>query len=103
MSQNLVHATIAAGITGIPFAAAMSVGYAYMLDLVPPERTAEFVGIHTVSLSAAMVFGGVIAGKLIDMLGYRSIFPVAVACIIVGVIILQFVQARRVPGISSES
>jgi MFS family permease len=73
----------------------MAVGYAYMLDLIPRERTAEFVGINAVSLSAPMIFGPIIAGKVIDSVGYRWVFPGAAACMIVGLIILQFVKARR--------
>ena len=95
LSQNLTHAIIGAGITGIPFAASMAVGYAYMLDLIPRERTAEFVGINAVSLSAPMIFGPIFAGRLIDMLGYRWVFPAAAACMIVGLVILQFVHPRR--------
>jgi MFS family permease len=72
----------------------MAVGLAYMLDLVPRNRTAEFVGFSVISVAVAQIVGPMIGGKLIDVIGYRSIFPAAAASMIVGVIILQFVSAR---------
>jgi MFS family permease len=93
-SQNLTHALLTVGISAIPFAGVMAVGLAYMLDLVPRNRTAEFVGFSVISVAVAQIVGPLIGGKLIDVVGYRSIFPAAAASMIVGVIILQFVSAR---------
>jgi len=93
-SQNLTHALLTVGASAIPFAGVMAVGLAYMLDLVPRNRTAEFVGFSVISVAVAQIIGPMIGGKLIDVLGYRSIFPVAAAAMIVGLIILQFVSAR---------
>jgi MFS family permease len=93
-SQNLTHALLTVGISAIPFAGVMAVGLAYMLDLVPRKRTAEFVGFSVISVAAAQIVGPLIGGKLIDVLGYRSIFPAAAASMIVGLIILQFVALR---------
>jgi len=72
----------------------MAVGLAYMLDLVPRGRTAEFVGFSVISVAAAQLVGPLIGGKLIDVVGYRSIFPAAAAAMLAGLIILQFVSAR---------
>jgi len=93
-SQNLTQAVILVGITGIPFSAAMTVGYAYMLDLIPEERTAEFVGFNIVSIAATQLLGPLVGGKLIDTLGYRSIFPAAAAFMLTGMVILQLVRPR---------
>ena len=93
-SQNLTHAIATVGFSAIPFAGVMGVGYAYMLDLVPRNRTAEFVGFSVISVAAAQIVGPLIGGKLIDLLGYRSIFPAAAAAMGVGLIILQFVSPR---------
>jgi MFS family permease len=91
-SQNLTHAVVCVGIVGIPIAAAMAIGYAYMLDLVPEERTAEFVGLHIFSMAAPQIFGSLIGGKLIDTLGYHSMFTSAAVFSAVAFIILQFVK-----------
>ena len=97
-SQNLTHAVVTVGISAIPFAGVMAVGYAFMLDLVPKSRTAEFVGFSVISIAAAQIVGPLVGGKLIDLLGYRSIFPAAAAAMLVGLAILQLVSTR-----SSES
>jgi len=93
-SQNLTHALLTVGISAVPFAGVMAVGLAYMLDLVPPKRTAEFVGFSVISVAVAQIVGPLIGGKLIDVIGYRSIFPAAAAAMVAGLIILQFVSAR---------
>ena len=74
--------------------AAFVLGLAYMLDLVPPKRTAEFVGFSVISVAVAQFVGPLIGGKLIDVLGYRAIFPSAAAAMVVGLLILQLVSAR---------
>ncbi len=94
-SQTLNHAIATVGISAIPFAGVMAVGYAFMLDQVPRSRTAEFVGFSVISIAAAQIVGPLIGGKLIDVLGYRSIFPAAAAAMLVGLAILQMVPARR--------
>jgi MFS family permease len=93
-SQNLLHALITVGLTAIPFAAVMGVGLAYMLDLIPPDRTAEFVGFSIISVAVAQIVGPLTGGKLIDTVGYRSIFPAAAILMSVGLILLLFVRPR---------
>jgi MFS family permease len=95
LSQNLTHALLTVGFTAIPFAAVMAVGYAFLLDLIPGERTAEFVGISVLSIAAAQVVGPLIGGELIDLLGYRWLFPVASVAQLVGVALLQYVEPQR--------
>lgn len=95
LAQNLVQALILVGISGIPFAAVTGIGYAYLLDLIPEERTAEFVGLSTISGASAQVFGPLIAGKMIDTMGYRWLFPVAAGFMSIGLVLLQFVRSRR--------
>lgn len=95
LSQNFTHVLITVGTYGIPYAAVMGVGYAYMLDLIPGERTAEFVGFNYVSAVTPLIFGPLIGGKLIDMLGYRSIFPAGAILMVIGFTILQFIRPRQ--------
>lgn len=94
-SQSLTSALVFVGLAGIPFAAVMGVGYAYMLDLIPEERTAEFVGYNYLSQTAPTFLGPLIGGKLIDVMGYRAIFPTAAIFVVIGLIILQFVNPRQ--------
>jgi MFS family permease len=95
LSENLAHALVTVGLTGIPFAAVMAVGYAFFLDLIPEERTAEFVGIGVLTIASAQFVGPLIGGELIDTLGYRSIFPVAAVFQLVGLVLLQLVRPHR--------
>ncbi len=95
LSQNLTQAVISVAITGIPFATMMGVGYAYLLDLIPKEHAAEFVGFSVISVAVAQIVGTLRAGKLIDAFGYRLLFPCATAMMVVGLIILQFTHPRR--------
>jgi MFS family permease len=95
LSQNLSQALIAVGITAIPFAGVMGVGYAFFLDLIPRKRTAEFVGISVLSISLAQIVGPLMGGMLIDELGYRSIFPIAALFMVVGLVLLQFIRPNR--------
>ena len=97
LSQNLTHAFLTVGLTGIPFAAVMAVGYAFFLDLIPEERTAEFVGIGVLTIASAQFVGPLIGGELIDTLGYRWLFPVAAAFQVVGLVVLQLVRPHRPP------
>jgi MFS family permease len=92
--SNLSQTIIAVGLTGLPFATILGVGYAYMLDLIPRERTAEFVGFSIFSISLPMVLGTVLAGKLIDLFGFRSLFPIASLMMFIGLVILQFTRPR---------
>jgi MFS family permease len=97
LSQNLAHALLSVGLTGIPFAAVMAVGYAFFLDLIPEERTAEFVGIGVLTVASAQFVGPLIGGELIDTLGYRSLFPVAAGFQVVGLVLLQRVRPQPPP------
>lgn len=94
LSQNFWQAMVFVGVTGIPFAAIMGVGYAYMLDLIPQDRTAEFVGFSIISIALTQIIGPVTGGRLVDALGYRPLFPCAAALMVVGLILLQFTQPR---------
>jgi MFS family permease len=94
-SQNLTHALITVGLTAIPYAAVMGVGYAYLLDLIPQKRTAEFVGFSIISVASAQIVGPLIGGKIIDTLGYRTLFPTTAAFMIIGLVLLQFIRPRR--------
>jgi aminoglycoside phosphotransferase (APT) family kinase protein/predicted MFS family arabinose efflux permease len=94
-SQDLPQALVTVGLAGIPYAAVMAVGYAFFLDLIPEERTAEFVGIGVLTVAGAQFVGPLIGGALIDALGYRSLFPVAAGFQLVGLALLQLVRPPK--------
>jgi MFS family permease len=92
LAQNLTHAVILLGLAAVPFAGIMVVGYAFILDLIPQRRTAEFLGLGVVSVAAAQLLGPLLAGKLIDSFGYRVVFPIAGALGLVTCVLLQFIK-----------
>lgn len=94
-SQTLAQALVTISFSAIPFAAVMAVGYAFFLDLIPAERTAEFVGIGVLTVAGAQFVGPLIGGQLIDTLGYRSLFPTAAAFQLVGLVLLQRVRPQK--------
>jgi MFS family permease len=100
LSQDLTQVLITISFSAIPYAAIMVVAHAFFLDLIPRERTAEFVGIGVLSIAAAQICGPLIGGTLIDALGYRSMFPCAAAFMLLGLVLLQSVHPSRaaVPG-----
>jgi len=92
-AQTLTHALIGAALTGIPFAALITVGYALMLDLIPMERTAEFLGLSVIPVAVPQVIGPLLGGLLIDTFGYRSIFPAAACAQLLALVLLRYVPA----------
>jgi len=98
-AQTLTHALIGAALTGVPFAALMTVGYALMLDLIPKARTAEFLGLSVVPVAVPQVIGPLLGGFLIDTFGYRSIFPAAACAQLLALVLLRYVPtAPRDPA-----
>ena len=93
-SENLTQALITFGLCAIPYAGIMAVGYAFLFDLIPEDRTAEFVGIGLVSMASGQICGPLIGGKVIDTFGYRWIFPCAALFLVLGLVLLQFVKVR---------
>jgi predicted MFS family arabinose efflux permease len=69
-----------------------------MLDLIPEERTAEFVGLNYLSQTSSLILGALVGGILIDLFGYRSIFVAAAVFTIIGLLGLQFVHPRPDSG-----
>ena len=97
-SQNLTHALLTFALCAVPYAGIMAVGYAFLFDLIPEDRTAEFVGIGLVSMASGQICGPLIGGVVIDVFGYRWIFPCAALFLVLGLVLLQFV---RVPETAS--
>ena len=99
-SQNLTHALITFSLCAIPYAGIMAVGYAFLFDVIPEERTAEFVGIGLVSMASGQIVGSLLGGVVIDAVGYRWLFPCASLFLLLGLVLLQLV---RTPVASARS
>lgn len=93
-ARTFNEALVVVALMAIPFAALMTVGYAFMLDLIPGERTAEFVGLSVFTVALSQTVGPLLGGVLIDTLGYRSVFPAGACAFAIG---LAFLLRVRVP------
>jgi MFS family permease len=102
-SQSLTHALLTFSLCAIPYAGIMAVGYAFLFDLIPKQRTAEFVGFGLVSMSSGAICGPLIGGAVIDSFGYRWIFPCAALFLLAGLVLLQFVRAPVAPSSAADS
>ena len=94
-AQNFTHILLISGLVALPLAGVIVVGYAFLLDLIPEERTAEFVGFSSVSAGIPLFIGPVIGGRIIDMIGYRALFVFGALFIALGFGVFQFVKAPR--------
>jgi MFS family permease len=102
-SQSLTHALLTFSLCAIPYAGIMAVGYAFLFDLIPKQRTAEFVGIGLVSMASGQICGPLIGGMVIDSFGYRWLFPCAAVFLLIGLILLQFVRTPAGPAEAADS
>jgi MFS family permease len=102
-SQDLTHALLTFSLCAIPYAGIMAVGYAFLFDLIPEERTAEFVGIGLVSMASGQIIGPLIGGVVIDTVGYRWLFPCAAVFLAIGLVLLQFVSAPEASSTADDS
>ncbi|HDP79501.1 MAG TPA: MFS transporter [Spirochaetes bacterium] len=93
--DGLMAAQILIGMSGIGYAVLLAVGYSYYLTLVPPERTAGYVGLYMACQNGTILTGPAIAGVIIETWGYRWMFPCAGAFVLAG--FLTFLVLSRGP------
>ncbi len=94
-SRTYSQAVFLVGASGIPLAAVTGIGYAFMFDLIPSGRMAEFVGIGLISMAAPQIFGPLLTGMLVDLYGYRPVFPVAAAMTILALPLLLSIREKK--------
>jgi len=80
------------GFGGLLGATLYGPAFAFYFDLIPEERTAEFMGLNNVSIYAGQLVGPLLGGKLIDTLGYRSMFVAAAILLAAGLLVLLLVR-----------
>ncbi len=84
------------GLVALGFCIVMVVPYAMVVNLIPDDRMAEFIGIAWISIYVSVFLGRLLTGFLIDSFGsYRSIFVFAAICHTVGLLLLQGVEEKR--------
>lgn len=84
------------GFVALGFCIVMVVPYAIVVNLIPSERMAEFIGIAWISIYMSVFLGRLFTGFLIDSFGsYRPIFIFAAISYTIGLLLLQGVKENR--------
>lgn len=94
-AQSIPLVFLLMGIVAFGFCILMVVPYAIIVNLIPPERMAELIGIALIPVYLSILIAPVVAGMLIDAFGsYRPIFAMAAVCHGIGLIMLQGVKEK---------
>ena len=76
-------------VQGVASAAVQAAGPALVADLVPPERRGRAFGIVIGSVYAGLTLGPICAGFLVDLWGWRAVFLVGGALVLLLLVPLQ--------------
>lgn len=67
------------------------------IEMAPAERTSLYLGTTSTLLAPFFIFGPLIAGALIDVVGYDAIFAVALAFAVAGMVLaLRMPEPRKI-------
>jgi MFS family permease len=83
-------------LAGMAFSILLSVGYAFLLLLIPKEQTAGFVGIYMACQNGSLLFGPALGGYFIENVGYPFLFFGAGSLIMIGFFILGTIKKEGV-------
>ncbi|HZO87280.1 MAG TPA: MFS transporter [Chthonomonadaceae bacterium] len=94
---NLTQITLVMILAGLGNAAQSASAYPLLTELVPAEEIGFYTGLQTTALSVASPLTSVLTGELVNQGGYRLIFVVCAASILIalGVLALVSLQAAR--------
>ncbi|HMA35997.1 MAG TPA: MFS transporter [Chloroflexia bacterium] len=101
-SQNMLQATLILGVIGVGNAAMAQIT-PMLTDLIPRQRTAEFIGLGSAVFSFAQPLGSVLAGAIVATVialagtasAYRWAFIFAGLMVLVALALLQTVKPER--------
>ena len=99
LASDFLWWALAAVILGLGTAAVYPTLIAQVSDLVAPRDRASSVGVYRLWRDLGYVAGGLLAGVLADLLGYRAAVGfVAVLTAASGVIALTYLPGQRIPA-----
>ena len=81
-------------VQGVASAAIQGAGPAIVADLVPPERRGQAFGIVIGSIYVGLTLGPICAGLLVDLWGWRAVFLVGGALVLVLLVPLHLLLNR---------
>jgi len=80
---------------GIGFIAIQVTAYSMLAEVVPIERLGEFMGIFNFFVSISQFISGNLMGVLLDLIGYKVLFPLSILWIIIAIIILSVSKINK--------
>jgi maltose/moltooligosaccharide transporter len=81
-------------LAGAGYAAVLAVSFSYFMELLPPGRTAGYMGLYMACQNGALLFGPAAGGAAIESFGPRGLFAGAGLFIVAGVALLLALAAK---------
>ncbi len=88
--KNLAQVYVVMVFCALGISALTTLPFAFVAEIGPDGRKAEFYGLDNISISAPQIFALLLGGILIDYVGYRIIFLIASAAVFLSIIVLFF-------------
>lgn len=80
---------------GAGYAAVLAVSFTYFMELLPPGRTAGYMGLYMACQNGALLFGPAAGGVAIEALGPRGMFAAAALFIAAGLTLLFVLSGKN--------
>jgi len=80
---------------GAGYAAVLAVSFSYFMELLPPGRTAGYMGLYMACQNGALLFGPAAGGAAIESFGPRGLFAGAGLFIMAGIGLLLALAEKR--------
>lgn len=88
--KNLAQVYVVMIFCALGISALTTLPFAFVAEIGPEGRKAEFYGLDNISISAPQIFALWLGGILIDYVGYRIIFLIASAAVFFSIVVLFF-------------
>jgi MFS family permease len=88
--QNLAQVYLVMIFSAVGVSALTTLPFAFIAQVSPEGRKAEFYGLDNISISAPQIIALLLGGILIDYVGYRIIFLIASVAVFLSIIVLFF-------------
>ncbi len=91
--QGIVYPLLVSA--GAGYAAVLAVSFSYFMELLPPGRTAGYMGLYMACQNGALLFGPAAGGAAIEAFGPRGLFAGAALFIAAGLALLLALSANK--------
>jgi MFS family permease len=103
VAGSLTVVVLDAVLVGLAFGMLVSVDWAFMCELAPPDRSGKFLGFSNVATAGSQAAAPFMLGPVIDLVnsrtgtgGYKVLFAAAAMFMLAGGAVLTKVRSRRV-------